>query len=139
MCPSYQHSYVCSNIGGILRELKQFSVFSELTIQIDQNDYIPDICVYPKRKIDFAADDIIRMTEMPVTVIEVVSPTQAIQDVLGKFPVYFQAGIQSCWLVISPAQTVTVYTAPNQGQLFKTGNVIDTVLKVEIPLEEIFI
>ena len=138
MSPSYQQSYVCSNIGGILRDSKQFSVFSELTIMIDK-EYIPDICVYPKRTIDFAADDIIRMTEMPLTVIEVVSPTQAIQDVLGKFPVYFQAGIKSCWLIIPPAQTVTVYAAPGQGRIFRTGNVVDPVLKIEIPLDEIFI
>lgn len=137
MSPSYQHSYVCSNISGILRDLKQFSIFSELTLAIDK-DYIPDICVYPRRQIDFQAEDIIRMTEMPLTVIEVVSPTQAIQDVLGKFPAYFQAGIKSCWLVIPPAQTVTVYTSPNDKKLFKTGNVVDPALNIEIPLEEMF-
>lgn len=138
MSPSYQHGYVCLNLGSALKQLKRFSVFSELSLMLDK-EYIPDICVYPKRKVDFAANDIVRMTEMPLAIMEVLSPRQAILDIQEKFPVYFSAGVKSCWLVIPPAQTVTVYAAPGQGQLFKTGNVVDLVLNIEISIEEIFL
>jgi Uma2 family endonuclease len=137
MSPSSQHGYVCGNLIALLKPLKQFTIFSELTIQIEK-DYIPDICIYPRRKIDFAAGDIIRMTEMPLAVVEVLSPKQTITELMEKFEVYFPAGVKSCWLVIPPAQTVTVYTAPGQGHIFHAGNVVDTVLKIEIPIEEVF-
>jgi Uma2 family endonuclease len=104
-----------------------------------EKEYIPDLCVYPKRKVDLSADDIIRMTEMPIGIMEVLSPRQSILDIQEKFPVYFNAGVKSCWLVVPPTQTVTVYAVPGQGQLFKTGNVIDPVLDIELSLEEIFI
>jgi Uma2 family endonuclease len=138
MSPSYQHGYVCLNLGSALKQLKKFSVFSELTLMIEK-EYIPDLCVYPKRKVDLSADDIIRMTEMPIGIMEVLSPRQSILDIQEKFPVYFNAGVKSCWLVVPPTQTVTVYAVPGQGQLFKTGNVIDPVLDIELSLEEIFI
>jgi hypothetical protein len=57
---------------------------------------------------------------------------------MDKFPRYFGAGIKSCWLVIPPAQTITVYTSPNQGQLFQTGEVHDPVLDIRLPLDVIF-
>ena len=137
MSPSYQHGYVCLNLGSALKQLDVYSIFSELTLLIEK-DYIPDICVYPKRRVDFIAEDIIKMTEMPLAVMEVLSPSQTIMEVLEKFEVYFEAGIKSCWLVIPPAQTVTVYTAPGKGQLFKTGEIADSVLDIRIPIDVIF-
>jgi Uma2 family endonuclease len=138
MSPSYHHGYVCLNLGSALKQLPQFSVFVELSLQLEK-EYIPDVCVYPKRTVDFAAGDIVRMTEMPLAVMEVLSPSQTISDIMGKFDVYFGAGVTSCWLVIPPAETVTVYTAPNRGHIFKAGNVVDPVLQVEIPLQDIFL
>mgnify|MGYP000735525418 CR=1 FL=1 len=137
MSPSYHHGYVCLNVGSALKQFEQYAVFSELTLAIDK-DYIPDICIYPKRTINFAEKDIIRMTEMPVGVVEVTSPTQTPQDLLEKFDVYFEAGVQSCWLVVPPTMTVTVYRAPNQGQIFHTGEIVDPVLEIRIPINVIF-
>ena len=102
-------------------------------------DYISDVCVYPQQPVNFFAPDSIRMAEMPIMAVEIVSPTQVIQDVLEKFPIYFQAGIQSCWLVIPAAQTVSVYTAPTQAHVFTAPiDLVDPVLNIRIPLTQIF-
>ncbi len=138
MSPSYQHSYVCLNLGSALKQLDAYSVFSELTLLIDDKDYIPNICIYPKRRVVFGAEDIVRMTEMPSAVIEVLSPSQTFQDALEKFAVYFKAGIRSCWLAVPPTMTVTVYEALETFQMFHDGEVIDSALDVRIPFDVIF-
>lgn len=138
MSPSKLHSYLQSNLDGALRQFTQFTIFLNLTIDINGVDYIPDVCVYPKLPINFAEPDEIRMTEMPLMAVEIVSPTQTIQEVIEKFPIYFQAGIRSCWLVIPQTATISVYTAPTQRQSFVSGDVLDPVLDIRVPLAQIF-
>lgn len=138
MTPSKLHSYLERKLAAVFDPLPQFTAFLNLTLDIGGEDYIPDLCVYPHMPIDFAEDDVVRMTDLPVMVVEIVSPSQTIQEVLSKFPVYFQAGIRSCWLVVPQTKTISVYTAPNQGQIFNTGDVVDPALDVRLPLSQIF-
>ncbi|RWX51388.1 putative restriction endonuclease [Candidatus Electrothrix marina] len=137
MTPSYHHAYLSSNMIVALHKLKKYSVFSELALQLEK-DYVADVCIYPKRKIQFSAGDVIKMTEAPLMVVEILSPTQGTQEILEKFVGYFQAGIRSCWLVIPVAQSVTVYSSMEQARTFTQGEVVDTVLDIRIPVEEIF-
>lgn len=138
MSPSYHHAYIAGNLIAIFHALKSYSVFSELTLQIGGKDYVPDISLYPKRTINYIAGDIIRMTEMPLLVVEVLSPSQGSQEILEKFSVYFGSGIQSCWLVVPLLRAVMVYSAMEKAQSFHTGEVIDSVLKLRVPLDDIF-
>ncbi len=73
MSPSYHHAYLNSNLIAALHRLKNYSVFSELTLQIESKDYIPDVCLYLKKPMNFASGDILRMTEMPLLAIEVIN------------------------------------------------------------------
>lgn len=138
MSPSYHHAYLCSKIITALNQRASYAIFSELTLQIHEKDYIPDICVYPKRPINFAESDIVKMTELPIMVVEVLSPSQGSQDALSKFQVYFDAGVKSCWLVIPISTSVIVYTAMDRAQTFHSGEIHDPVLDVHVPLSEIF-
>ena len=138
MTPSYHHAYLSSNMIAALHKLGKYSVFSELALQLEK-DYIADVCIYPKRKIHFSAGDMIKVSEVPLMVVEILSPTQGTQEILDKFAAYFQAGIQSCWLVIPVAQSVTVYSfSMEQAHTFTQGDVVDDVLDIRIPVEELF-
>ena len=128
MSPSYHHAYLCSKIIAALNQRAAYAIFSELTLQIQDKDYIPDICVYPKRPINFAESDIVKMTELPIMVVEVLSPSQGSQEALSKFQVYFDAGIKSCWLVIPISTSIIVYTAMDRAQTFHTGEMSDPIL-----------
>jgi Uma2 family endonuclease len=96
MSPSYHHAYLSSNLIAALHRLKNYSVFSELTLQIEGKDYIPNVGLYLKKQMIFAGGDILRMTELPLLAIEVLSPTQGTQEIIDKFKVYFAAGSKSC-------------------------------------------
>ncbi len=138
MSPSYHHAYLSSNLIAALHQFKTYSVFSELTLQIEGKDYIPDVCLYLKKPMNFAGGDILRMTELPLLAIEVLSPTQGTQEIIDKFKIYFAAGIKSCWLIIAPAQTVVVYASSEQAKTFSSGELIDNVMSIQLPLKDIF-
>lgn len=138
MPPSYHHAYLSSNLIVALSRLKNYSIFSELTLQIDGKDYTPDICLYPKKHINLASRDILKMTEMPLLAIEVLSPTQGTLEIVDKFAAYFSAGIKSCWLVIPPAQTIVVYSSMEQMKTFNHGELVDDAVSIQLPIAAIF-
>ena len=57
-------------------------MFSELALQLEK-DYVADVCIYPKRKIHFSAGDVIKVTEAPLMVVEILSPTPRSLVILG--------------------------------------------------------
>jgi Uma2 family endonuclease len=86
--------------------------------------------------------DILKMSEMPLLAIEILSPRQSLEELLDKFKVYFALGIKSCWLVIPPLESVTVYSSDNMSKSFAMPicqEVFDEILDVKIPLLEIFV
>ena len=137
MSPSVNHSYVQIALGAVLFNTKQYSVYSELSIEIEGKEYQPDICVYPQKKL-VPLHDIIKMTELPLLAIEVLSPSQVIQELTSKIEVYLNAGIQSCWLVIPATCTVAVYNDLERVNSYSRDKVIDDKLNISLPLNEIF-
>ena len=147
---SLNHGMVQGQITGLLFADKRFRVIPELSLdtsQIDLSQFglkakkelIPDICVYPhtiKRK----RRDVIRMLEMPLLAIEVISPQQGIEEILIKFDAYFTLGIKSCWLVVPSMEAVDVYSQPEQHRIFDMSDteVIDEVMDIHLPIQEIF-
>lgn len=138
MSPSRLHSYLESKLAAAFTPFPQFTTFINLTLDIGGVDYIPDVSVYPKQSINFFEPDAVRMAEMPLMVVEIVSPTQLIQEVIEKFPFYFQAGIRSCWLVVPATQTISVYPTISTATVFSSGDLVDPALDIRVPLNQIF-
>ena len=138
MSPSVNHSYVQSMLTATLVALKQYSVFTELSIEIEGKEYVPDICIYPKRQFNPLNDEI-RTKEIPLLVIEILSPTQMVQELSDKIKMYIKAGVQSCWLVVPLTCTITVYhDLEKPANLYNQGQIIDDKLNISLPLSEIF-
>jgi len=138
MSPSYHHAYLSSRIIAVLSEFKDYSVFSELTLRIEDKNYVPDISLYKKRKINFKSGDILQMTEMPLLAIEILSPSQGTQEIIDKFHIYFQASIKSCWLVIPLTESITVYSSLDNAETFYKDKIFDKQLTIEFPINKIF-
>jgi Uma2 family endonuclease len=148
---SLNHSCLQANLTTLLKNTGKYTVCTELSLdisQLDMNQFNlktkeelkPDICIYPKRKIN-PSHDILKMSEMPLLGIEVLSPTQTVQTILNKFEVYFALGIKSCWLIIPTSQLVTIYSSLNHFKNFASGlsnEVIDEALDIRLPFQEIF-
>ena len=139
--PTLNHAYVQTNLLVELktRYRKTYTVLSELNLTMPERpDTVPDIAIYPKLTIDFL-HDITSMTEMPLTVVEIISPSQSHDEILAKFERYFNAGIKSCWLVMPSFQAVSVYSAIGKYRFFSEHETLtDAVSGMEIPLNEVF-
>jgi Uma2 family endonuclease len=136
--PSYHSSYTGAKMVAALLKLDKFAVFSELSFKIEAKNYKPAVSLYSKRPINPSLPDTITMTEMPLLAIEILTPTETIQQILGRFMLYFEANVKSCWLVIPVAETVIVYSSLESAVRFNSGEITDEVLDIQILLEEIF-
>jgi Uma2 family endonuclease len=145
---SLNHSYIQANLAWLLKNLKIYSVFTELSLNINnldlteydsslKNEVKPDVCVYPKMSID-CSRDIIKMSEMPLLAIEILSPNQPVQTLLQKIDCYFKLGIKSCWLIYPSAATVVVYADLHHFKAFSSGELIDETLDIRFNTADIF-
>ncbi len=147
---SLNHSIVQARTTGVLVNDKRFTVMVELSLDVSQTDLSqfglkvkedlkPDICLYPNR-IWLKRRDVLKMLDMPLLAIEVISPKQGIDDILAKFDAYFALGIQSCWLVTPALESITVYSQPDQFNTFDMNDteIVDEVINIHLPLHKIF-
>ncbi|MEZ4714153.1 MAG: Uma2 family endonuclease [Caldilineaceae bacterium] len=143
---SHNHSMVQANLAYLFKQLGSYSVYIELSLDVRaydlayldiKDELIPNVCIYPKRPLSIP-HDILRMTEMPLLAVEVLSLRQGTYSILQKFEAYFSLGVQSCWLVEPGARVVHVYSSPAERVTFASGNVIDERLNIEILISEIF-
>ncbi len=136
MSLSYNHSYLAYRLAKHIDD-EHFNLHIELSLDIDGINYVPDIAVYPRSHINFLYDKL-KTEQCPLLIIAILSPKQAINDITDKFEIYFQAGVKSCWLVIPPTKTIIVFNDMSNPQPYSAGAFIDTVLKKEITVEQIF-
>jgi len=136
--PSKNHAIVQSYLTGVLFKYRdRLTVLSELSLELDGQPLVPDISVFPKLSVDWHNDEI-KLTEPPSLVIEILSPTQPLDDLVRKADVYFAAGVKSCWIVQAALKTIVVLT-PDQAPVFHLrGNVVDPGTGIEVFVEEIF-
>ena len=70
------------------RHREQFRFISEVNIEIAGRAMVPDIGIFPKMVADMANDSIV-IQQMPLTTIEILSPLQALSELMGKANAYF--------------------------------------------------
>lgn len=82
--------------------------------------------------------DEVRASEPPITVVEILSPSQSVNEIIPKIETYFRFGIRSVWLVQPPLKQVAVFTPDMDARVFVEGDVIDPTLDVRVALDKIF-
>lgn len=136
--PSKAHGYTQTNlIVALSRFRDRYTIFSELTLELDGRELTPDLSVYPKTDVDLVHDEV-RVTDPPLLAVEIASPTQNVQDLVQKIEFLLEAGVESCWLVQPPLRTVTVFPDRMDGTTVSDGTVTDPVLDLEIDVGEVF-
>lgn len=151
---SWNHSAVQFNLLKLLDLSEKYVPRPELSLDISKVDLSkfnldakqelkPDICLYPATHRGLSRpNDILRMSEMPLLAIEILSPKQGMYDLKEKFKAYFALGIKSCWLVLPEIENITVYSSLNQGKAFSKLHgdceVVDEVLELRLPLDKVF-
>lgn len=136
--PSKHHAIIQGNLIFYLR-LKYgelFRLLPEISLDLPFRDRVPDLAIYPSMEY---GEEEVKMTKIPVCLVEILSPTQNHIDLLIKRREYFDAGVKSYWLVFPDPKSVYVYSNPDEFEVFSYREVLnDPILGIELPLAEIF-
>ncbi len=136
--PSFNHYYVQSQLQFALHEAcgDRFLVGGELSLATEPSA-TPDLSICHFRDQDWLHDEV-RASDPPIAVVEILSPSLSVNEIIPKIETYFRFGIKSVWLVQPPLKQVAVFTPDMEPQVFVEGNVIDPTLGVSVALENIF-
>ena len=126
--PSFNHSYICSQILRQLFQNQAIFPMTELTLDIG-NGLTPDISVYPIDQVHpNLFRDISKFSQMPILAIEVASANQNIQDLLEKASSLVQAGVKTVWTVEPFSRTVFVTNEKGDALFHNQSMEIDGVV-----------
>jgi Uma2 family endonuclease len=130
--PSFNHSVLQLRLGKLLANSyeKEFVFASELSISLADKPFVPDLCIYPKRKIDWQNDEV-RVSEPPLTIIEISSPKQDFEDFEHKLKAYFNAGVKF-------TETLTIFYPNEKPISFTTGEAVDKTNGIKLNVDELF-
>ena len=148
---SLNHSIVQARLTGLLFNDERFTPAVELSLDVSQIDLSqfglktkaelkPDISLYQGHRQLSNLDDVLSMTEMPLLVIEILSPKQPLDELLAKFKAYFTLGIKSCWLVTPSIRAIAIYSQSKYLKTFSTNDieVVDEIGDIHLPMQKIF-
>ena len=139
--PNLSHSIVQTKIAGRfdVQGEDRYLVASELTLEFaDTTVLIPDISVLPKRAVDWRREPT-QCRDVPLLVVEILSPRQGYQEIMDKLDVYFAHGVQSAWVVQPASQSIDIYRPGEQRpQIIQQGEAKDLVTGLSVHLEKVF-
>ena len=151
--PSFKHSRVQTNLTILLGNKEQFETFVELSLDIGamdltrfgikvKDELIPDICVYTESSLfldEDIDDDLLKVSQIPDLVIEVLSPSQSVNFLLRKIKAFLALGVKSCWLVMPSVEVINVYSL-NHKRTFDMNDteIVDEIIDIRLPILKIF-
>lgn len=137
---SFNHSELQSHMAFLLRSAyrHEYSILTELDFDFASGKTCPDLCIMPKRKINWLDDEII-VEDAPITTIEILSPEQSLNSLTKRiYDKHFPAGVQTVWLIVPPTQTVSILLPDKTQFNFAEGIVTDPVTNIRLNLSDIF-
>ncbi|QKZ12612.1 Uma2 family endonuclease [Spirosoma sp. KUDC1026] len=137
--PSKNHSRLQARLSKeiIVYYGDQFDVYSELSLESPNPPYVPDLCIFPTEPSNWREDEV-KVSAVPLTVIEIVSPSQTDTQLTAKSVDYFAAGVRSYWLVQPVLRTVFVLLPDGSELVFHNDVLTDPTNGVEVDLKQIF-
>ncbi len=137
---SYNHAELQSHLAFLFRASYRalYSILTELDFDFASGKTRPDLCIMPKRKANWLADELI-VQEVPLTTIEILSPEQSLNSLIDRiYKKHFPAGVKTVWLIVPAVQTVSILLPERQQLNFAEGTVLDPVTGIQLAMSDIF-
>ena len=136
--PSKNHGKLQFRIAKAISDASEdrFDILTEVSLDLSR-PVTPDIAIFPAEPSDWLEDEI-KVKKPPLSVVEILSPTQGNQELIDKLDIYFEAGVQSCWIVIPTFRLVNVFTSKHDYKAFMQGELYDEKLGIRIDLDYVF-
>jgi Uma2 family endonuclease len=117
---------------------ERFTILPEINLSLPTRERVPDLAIYPPLSFDPANNDI-RMTQLPLCAIEILSEMQNLTELMTKCGEYFSAGVPSYWLVLPTLRSIYVFHSKDDYEVFShKEHLVDKALGIELDLKEIF-
>lgn len=138
--PNLVHGLLQTQISHLLKMVygNQFIFPNELSLNTMPVPSTPDICIYPKRKVDIKT--VTAKQDMPpVTTIEILSPTQSVSELMHKaWDLYFPFGVQSAWIVVPEFRAIHILLPNDERYLFDKGVLMDPATGIQLDMIAVF-
>lgn len=138
--PSFNHGSIQTNLGFLvkLHYREKYRTVSELSLNLSEWPSVPDIALFPWEKLD-TMNDQIKVSEPPLCVMEILSPTQSFADLLAKAHSYFEHGVKSCWIVLPGVDNIYVFSSSDEYEIFRSGEIlIDKQMNIQLEVAKVF-
>jgi Uma2 family endonuclease len=117
---------------------RKYRIATELSLDLADWPSVPDLSISAFHPIDLK-NDVIAVTVPPLCVVEIISPSQSINELVSKADKYFAHGVKSCWLVIPNLGNIYVFSSPDDYQMFRKEETLrDETLDISLPLDQVF-
>lgn len=152
---SKNHSIVQARLTAHLMALEKYVAATELSLDMGLQDRVtclkkhgfdavrelkPDVALYNDNDLELSDwDDVVRVEQMPLLCVEIISPSQSSVETLRKFKVYLELGVKSCWFVDPAIKVMQIYHLRDGkmvgGKVFTATDLLieDNTLGVSIP------
>ncbi|MFN0033760.1 MAG: Uma2 family endonuclease [Saprospiraceae bacterium] len=138
--PNRLHGTLQNRIGSILNVEygDRYEFPTEVSLEMRPGT-TPDICVYPIKAFFDPFDTPAKEPEMPLTTIEIISPSQSFDEIVRKIrKSYFPSGIQSAWLVVPTLKGIHLFLPDRHDLYFNSGMLTDPATGIQISVDKIF-
>lgn len=144
--PKGRHSRLQSKLGAavnqVAEEKKIAYAFSELRCTFGDRSIVPDLAVFQWERISFTANGEVpdNFNTYPDWTIEILSPEQKPNKVIGNILHCLRYGCQLGWFVDPDDRSILVFLPNQQPELYQ-GNVqlpLIAAIELEITAEQIF-
>jgi Uma2 family endonuclease len=135
--PGPEHALCQMRLGAQFTRSVAHMTLSELNLELNGQRTVPDLCVY--RREDW---DTIRsstwVTKPPQIAVEIISPSQTIEEMTSKIEGLLAAGVPSVWLLLPFARVITVYQKSAPLISATTGVLTDPATGLSVNVDEVF-
>ncbi|MFN7930090.1 MAG: Uma2 family endonuclease [Blastocatellia bacterium] len=103
-------------LGRYLEENEIGAVYgADATFKLGVRDRLPDVSFISAARIPPDGEPVGSWEIAPDLAVEVISPNDVYDQVVGKVAEYFAAGVKQVWLISPEYKSVTVYHSPAQS------------------------
>ena len=103
-------------LGIYLEEHEVGAIYGpDATFKLGVRDRLPDVSFISAARIPPGGEPIGSWELAPDLAVEVISPNDVYDQVVGKVAEYFAAGVKQVWLITPEYKTITVYQSPAQS------------------------
>ncbi|MFD2571020.1 Uma2 family endonuclease [Spirosoma soli] len=137
---SLNHAELQSRLAFLLMlsYRSEYSILTELDLEFASGKTRPDLCIFPKRTLDWMADEIV-VHDVPLVTIEILSPEQSLNSLIDRiYKKHFPAGVKTVWIVSPALQIITIFLPDRQRINFTEGVITDPAIGIQINLAEVF-